>query len=143
MKPPRPYSTAPVTRRDRQAARASKPGDPVRQGRPETPAALAVVDNGAPFAPVGTSEAVRFEVQPSGIEVAYLGVVPLAYVREQPNHPRAKASYWFLVPLLPNAPQAAATMEKARGAVRFKLAQWFEAADHKLSGAAQLRVIRG
>ena len=123
-----PYSTVGVSAAEKSAAARTKAGDQTRQGRRDEIRG-----------PVGTFEAVRFVPEWGGL-TAYIGIAPVAYIRDAADGRRAL--YHFALPLLPTVPEIASSPEKAQGAVRRRIAQWFEGADHVLSAAAAVRLWR-
>lgn len=138
-KPPRPFTVERVKRRGPPAdapAYQSAAGDPRRSGK----AALPPAPRDDPRR-TATEAAIEFRMQPDGSAFAIIGkgALHVATIRPE-NHPNAKASFWFDLPWLPRTPRYCASMPVAEAVVRRKVAEWFDATDHVLSAAAQLRL---
>jgi hypothetical protein len=122
MKPPRHYG---APRGDGAYDRAlySQPGDPIRQGRVTPPA---------------DSSLLRFE-DGNGTCLALLGVIVVGQITPDP----AGEYLWScFLPMTPRQ-QRAGDLDKAQGALAFKVREWCAAAGVVVSAAAMARLRGG
>lgn len=100
----------------------SKPGDPIRQGR---------ADGG----PRRSRADAKIEIVPQGnYHVARMGVVTLGSIHPNPDGLRASVLWKADLPGARPVPQPAATFEKAEGALRHFIREWFKACRHPIVG---------